>query len=104
MDNKIIRVVFNTDLRNSHDGLTIIAKELKVNTNDLKPGQFVVFVNTAKTAIKIYAAGNTVVHFRPPGGKKLNLKTIAMIPSYFNGGEFKYDKALKDVIEREIRP
>lgn len=103
MTNRILRVVFNTDLRNSHDGLEALAKDLKVKVSELSPGQFIVFMNTRKTAVKIYAAGNTIAHFRMPGGKKLNLKTIVMIPKYFSGGEFKYDQALKEVIEKEIK-
>lgn len=104
MANRILRVVFNADLRNSHDGLEAIAKDFKLKVSELEIGEFVVFMNTRKTAIKIYAAGNTIAHFKMPGGKKLNLKTIAMIPRYFNGSEFRYDQALREVIEKEIRP
>lgn len=97
-ESRILRVVFNTDLRNNHDGLTTIAKRLKIDTSKLKPGEFVVFINTAKTALKLFAAGQVVAHFRMPSYRKMDMRIIGLIPRFFNGRELKYDDALKDLL------
>lgn len=102
-ENRLIRVVFDADLRCSHEGLTAIAKNLKLKLDELELGEFVAFINSKKTMIKLYAAGNTIAHFKTPDGRQLNLKVLALIPKFFNGRELKYDDALKEVITKEIR-
>lgn len=101
-DNRMLQIVFNADLRCSHLGLSIVAKRLKLDTSDLKIGEFIVFVNTKKTMIKIFAAGNTVAHFKN-NDRPINMKILGMIPRFFNGKELKYDEALAEVIKKEIR-
>lgn len=102
-ENRLIRIVFNTDLRCGHDGLAAIAKGLRVNVNTLEIGEFVVFVNRKKCALKLYAAGNTVAHFKMPGTRQMNMSVIGLIPRFFNGKELKYDDALAEVIKKQIR-
>lgn len=102
MRNQIIRCVFNADMRCGHDGLTKVAKKLSVNTSSLDIGQYIIFVNTAKTIVKIYAAGNVIAHYKSPKGQ-INLKTLAFIPKYFNGHSLNYYGALAEVIRKEIR-
>lgn len=96
--NKIVRCVFNADLRCSHDGLTLIAKELKLDVDDLKPGEVIVFVNAKRTHIKLYGSMNVLVHYKNKDGRKIEMKTLALIPKFFNGREFQYDKALRQVL------
>jgi hypothetical protein len=102
-ENRLIRAVFNTDLRNSHDGLYKIAKDLKVNIDNLSVGEFIVFVNKKRSALKLYAAGNTIAHFRMPGDRVMNMKVLAVIPKFFNGKELKYTDALAEVIRKEFK-
>lgn len=101
--NRIVRVVFNADLRSGHDGLTNMAKNFKINTSTLGVGEFVVFINRKKCALKMFASGNTVAHFKMPGQQQMNLKVIGLIPRFFNGRELQYDDALAEVIRKEIR-
>jgi hypothetical protein len=102
-ENRLIRVVFNTDLRCGHAGLAALAKGLRLNVDNLKIGQFIVFINRKKCALKLYAAGNTVAHFRMPGSRQMDMSVIALIPRFFNGKELKYDDALAEVIKKQIR-
>lgn len=102
MSNRLLRIVFNSDLRSGHNGLTAVAKKLDLDMSTLKPGEFVAFVNMKKTMLKIYAAGQVIVHCKPPKGQ-LNLNTLKLIPKYFNGGEFEYTKALSEIIKRELK-
>lgn len=103
MLNSILRVVFNADLRCSHEGLSAMLKaNFKIDTAKLEPGQYIVCVNTAKTIVKIYAAGNTIAHHRSLRGQ-INMKTLKYIPKYFNGRSFDYDGALEQTIRKELR-
>lgn len=101
--NTLLRVVFNADLRCSHDGLALQAKALRLDVAKLEVGEFVVFINAKKTMLKMFAAGNTVAHFKTPGNRQLNLKVLAIIPRFFNGQTLKYDEALSEVIRKEIK-
>lgn len=100
--NKILRVIFDSDMRCSHDGLRKIALKLKVKVDDLTKGEFIVFINTKQTMLKIFAAGNTIAFFKTPDGKRMNMNVIPLIPTYFNGEEFKYDKAVEALVKKEF--
>ena len=100
--NRVIRYFPDTDLRAGHDMLLSIAKEHKLSLKDLEPGEFVIFVNRRKDALKMFAGStNLIAYLRLPSGR-LDMRTIQMIPQFFNGGEIKYDQALKKVIERSL--
>jgi hypothetical protein len=102
-ENRVLRIVFNSDLRSAHDGLTKLAKSLKIpNPAELEIGTFLVFVNRKRNALKIFAAGNTVAHFKMPDGRIMNVKILGLIPRFFNGKELKYDEALKELITKEF--
>ena len=100
--NRIIRYFPNVHMGNSHHGLSEIAKEHKVNISKLEPGEFVIFVNNDQTALKMFAPGNIIAHLRMPGTQKINPRVIAMIPRFFNGAQIEYDKALREVIQKEF--
>lgn len=103
MTNEILRVIFHADLRCSHTGLSLIAKKnFKIDTSELGQGQYLVFINTAKTIVKVYTGGNIIAHYKSRHGQ-INLKTLSLIPKYFNGPKFHYDAALSEVIRKEIR-
>lgn len=102
VQNTLIRVVFNTNMQNGHAGLTKIASKVGVRIDQLGLGEFVVFINTRKTMLKLFAPGNTIAHFKTPDGHQLNMKVIALIPRFFNGKELRYDEALAEVIRKEI--
>lgn len=99
---KIVRYFPDTDLRAGHDMLADKAIRNKINVKALGRGEFVVFVNRAKTALKMFAgSANLVAYLRLEKGK-LDLRTISLIPEYFDGSEIKYDLALKKVIEKDL--
>ena len=100
--NRLTHIVFNADLRRGHDGLTKLATDMKINTN-LRVGEFIVFVNSKRSALKMYAAGETIAHFKMPGNKVMNVEVIRIIPRFFNGTELKYDKALDELIRSKFK-
>lgn len=100
---RVIQCFLNTDLRNGHDGLSVIAKGSGINVTALQPGQYVVFINTAKNKLKIYTANNVVAFFRATSGQPIDLNTIRLIPLAFrSNGHLDYDRALKQVIEQAL--
>lgn len=98
----IIRIVFDADLRSGHKGLTSIAKSFKVDTNELAAGEYVIFVNRAMSALKMYAAGNVVAHLKMPPRQRIDPDVIRVIPEFFNGKAIDYDSALKTVLEKKF--
>lgn len=99
---KIVRYFSDTNLRSGHKGLALEAKKHKINVKELAIGEYCIFVNKSKNAVKIYAAGNIVAHYKDPGNKRLNHKAIKILPMFFNGKEINYDAALEVVMKREF--
>lgn len=99
---KALQIFLNADFRNVHEGLAAIAKKNKLDVEKLESGEYLIFVNTAKDRLKLYAANNVVAYLKMKSGK-IDLRTIQLIPQAFNGsGRIDYDAALKEVIEREL--
>lgn len=99
---KIVRFFPNTDMRNGHAGLEAMAKEHRVSTSNLARGEFLIFLNSAKTVLKLFTAGNIIVHLRMPQGEKIDLGVISLIPTYFNGNQIRYKEALREKMLKEL--
>lgn len=100
---RAIQIFLDSDLRCSHDGLAMIAKKEKIDVSKLEPGEYVIFVNSAKDKCKVYAAFNVVAYLKPPKGHKIEMKVIQLIPVAFAAtGRIDYDKALKELLEKEL--
>lgn len=99
--NKIYRCFFDTDLRNGHDGLTLLAIRNKINLKMLDHGEFVVFINRRRNALKLFAANNVIAHYRQ--SHIIDLNTIRLLPTVFNGTEIKYDTVLEKVLKSKLR-
>ncbi len=102
MANAVIRIFPATPMYYSHRGLKEIAKESRVNLETLESGEFVLFLNKAQTAFKLFAANNTIVYYRHARGS-INMEAVRYIPSVFGGGEFKYDRALEKVLDKKLK-
>jgi hypothetical protein len=101
MSNSIVNVFPNTDLRSGHDGLRKIAVKSKKNPGELQNGEFLLFINKAQSAFKMFAANNTIVHYKSPVGL-VDIRAIEYLPSCFNGGTLNYDVALAKVLEKTL--
>lgn len=99
--NKIYRCFFDTDLRNGHDGLTSLAVRNKINLNLLDHGEFVVFINRRRNALKLFAANNVIAHYRQ--SHAIDLDTIRLLPTVFNGTDIKYDAALEKTLRAKLK-
>jgi hypothetical protein len=99
---KVIQCFFDADMRNGHLGLAAIAKKDKIDVEQIEPGQYVVFLNSAKNRLKLYAANGIVAYYYKPG-MKIDLHVISEIPRAFLGsGRLDYDAALRKTLEKRI--
>jgi len=90
---KILRVFINVDMRNGHNGLTALAKEHKTNVGKLAPGEFVIFINAARTKLKAYGTNEVLSYVRQD--KRISLDAIRYLPMAFKAKQkFDYDSAL----------
>lgn len=98
-----LRVFPNTDLRNSHDGLAAIAKKHKVKVENLLPGEYLLFLNTGKNRVKLFAANEVVAYIKSKHGK-IDMRTIQLIPAAFEAdGKIDLDKLTRETLEKLIQ-
>lgn len=100
--NRVVRYFPNTHLGNGHEGLAKIAQKNGIKVNDLPWGEFLIFMNSKHTMLKMYSQGGLVCHLKMPGGTKIDPRTIALIPKFFNGKEIHYSAALEKVINKDF--
>ena len=99
----ILQCFVDADLRCGHLGLTALAKKNGVKVGDLAPGEYVVFINTRRTRVKIYAASNVIAYLNAPRGVSIDLRVIQQIPRAFTGsGALNYDKALENLLNSKL--
>ena len=108
--NRVVSLIYNVPMAYSHRGLKELAmKTLKLNLDDLKVGEFVLFVNKPYNAFKLFATGNTFVYHREPNPNALlSPDVLKMIPTFFVGTSIRIptdisaqvEKACKQAIER----
>lgn len=99
---KIVRVFHDVNMQNSHPGLAEIASKQGVDVYKLKVGEYVVFINTQKTALKMFSTGNMIAYLRMPGTQRLDISIVAQIPRFFNGRAINYTDALKEKLTKEF--
>lgn len=97
--NRIAYMISDVNMNNGHPGLTKIAKTtLRLDVEQLKVGELVIFINRAFTAFKLYAANNVVCHYRHPKGYLLNYDAMRLVPQFFDGVDTGYESAIAKAI------
>jgi hypothetical protein len=100
---KVVRCFMNVDMRNGLEGLKKIASDEKIDVDKLAAGEYVVFINSSKSKIKMYATTGVLAQYAAQKGEVIDLRTIAKIPAAFNtSGRIDYDKVLKQTIEEAL--
>ncbi len=103
MSSSLISVFPDTHLGQGHHGLSVLASKAGKDTRKLLNGEFLLFLNKAQTAFKMYAANSVVVHYKSPANRRVDIRTIEYLPHCFNAGELNYSKALKLVLDKTLR-
>lgn len=89
--NLLLTVCPYTSMALGHDSLAKIAKKEGYPVEKLEPGHFILFLNKARTAYKLYAANGILIYYKHP--RPLDLQTLALIPHFFIGNKFSYPAA-----------
>jgi hypothetical protein len=99
---KIAHIFMNVDMRNGHSGLKEFCKDKRVK---ITPDDFIVFVNSTRTMMKVFCKGSEAIMHLKKDGHKLDLGIIKYLPKYCDGPEIDIDKAIadniKDVMKRK---
>jgi hypothetical protein len=99
---QVIHYFPDTHLGRGHNGLRAIAKRHRKDISNLEDGQFALFINVARTAFKMFAAGNIIVHHKTPDNSVISPQTIRLLPKYFNGGQLDFRGALAEAVEKDF--
>jgi len=104
MRNQVVRFFPNTDLRCGHKGLGILAKKHRINAEDLRQGEYLIFLNRAKDKLKMYASGNIVAYLKMPRRQPVTMEIISNIPNHFNGVSIKKLTLFKKQVQGKLIP
>lgn len=99
---RIVRVFMDVHMGYGHRGLSKVARESDVEIDTLDRGEMIVFLNRKQDAMKVYTAGNTVAHIKMPQGGRIDLRVIKLLPTFFSGGEVRYQSALKRHLKQKL--
>lgn len=99
---RIALIIDNVNMGLGHDGLTAIARKLKVNPEKLEPGTVLVFINRAKDKVKLMGYRGIVLgYLRMPRGRRIMMEAIQYIPQAFSAsGGINYDDACKQALTK----
>jgi hypothetical protein len=108
--NDVLEIFHDVNLINSHDGLAEWARANssgRVKPDKLKPGQFLIFINVKRDAVKVMVgvdeldSRNIVAHYKSPHGR-LEMQAIKYIPRAFGAAGFNWNNALRLALEEML--
>lgn len=102
---KLLHIIWDVDMRCSHDGLTAIASKKNKALANLKIGEMVCFVNHSKNRVKILAGsevGYPVLGYYRARSGSIDIQAIQYIPQAFRGGKIDYSGALKKSLLKRL--
>lgn len=98
---KITQVFMDVDMRNGHEGLSLLAKKFDIDPRKLPQNHMLVFINRKQTHLKVFVAGNIIAHTKRD---RISLDAIREIPRAFAySGRIDYDEALKNSLEEKLK-
>lgn len=99
----IVRVFLDADMRCSQPGLSALALKHKFKVEELGHGEFLIFINSKRNKLKLYAGGDVLAYYRMAKGERLDMRVIQKIPRAFMGtGKLNYTEELRTVIREEL--
>ena len=100
--NPVLSIFFDVHMGMAHPGLAELARAKRLHVERLLPEQYVVFMNCNGKALKIFAAGNTLVHLKVPEGK-VSVELIESIPTIFGGRRMRLTDQQRREIETSLK-
>jgi hypothetical protein len=98
--NRILRVIFEADMRGGHRALSSLAKDLKIYVDKLNDGEHVVFINRRLDRIKVYSSRNVLSYHL--SHTKLDLTALSYFSQCYGAKGFSYDEALKKSLQKRL--
>lgn len=99
MKNRVMHFFGNVSMTNGHDGLAELAAS-KVDVDELKPGEFVAFINKSFSAMKLMSANGILVHWRKSSHKQLYETVVDTLPRFMQGEDIGYTREVSAAIAR----
>ncbi len=100
---RVVQVFIGADLRGQHPSLTKLCRKNGIDVTTLLPGHYVIFINSKRNRLKVFAANNVLAYLKMPEGQYLDMRTIQYIPQAFTAsGNIDYNKALKETVEKAL--
>ncbi len=99
---RLAHIFTNIDMRMGHQGLKELLASKRIK---MQEGDFIVFINTARTMIKAFASNLDAILFVKNGNnRRLDLGVIKHLPKYCNGPSLNLQGAvaenLKEIMTR----
>jgi len=105
--NKLLRVIYETDMRGRHEYLAAQAEKLGIHVTKLKPGNLVAFVNTARDRLMVLGGVDeensygVLGYYRSPKGR-IDEHALQYIVHAFSGGKLEMRKAIRMSLESRL--
>lgn len=92
-------------MRLGHDGLIALAKTKKIDINELKPGEALIFINTKRDRMKCFAWNKVVSFVRSVDiNRPIDVGVLDYLAQAFNeNGVMDYPRALKEALEDKLK-
>lgn len=101
--NKVVHFFGDVSMTNGHDGLTAIADAKRVDVDNLKPGEYVAFINVSFTAMKLLCANGILVYWRQPSHRALFKEAVTTLPRFMYGEDVSFTNEVKAAIARQYK-
>lgn len=97
----LAHIFVSVDMRLAHAGLIEFLKKKKIK---VKEGDYIVFMNSSRTIVKMFCNSDAAILHYKKAGTKIDPGVIRYLPKYCNGAELDIDGAkaehLKDLMKR----
>lgn len=102
---KAVNIFLGCDLRSGYTGLRELLKKHKIAFDSLNPEEAYLFVNRAKTSVKVLSHNHVVSYLRSKDtNRPIDIEALNEIPKAFNNdGTIDYNKALKLSLEARLQ-
>ncbi len=100
MRNRSIHFFGNVSMTNGHLGLSYIAEQHKVAIDDLRPGEFVCFVNKPFTAMKLLCPGGVLIYWKQTNRRLLFKEVIDTLPQFLADADIGFSQEVKQAISK----
>jgi len=101
---KTVHFFLGADLRGSHAGLAMQAKQKNIDLAKLKAGEAVVFINRKKNKLKSYSFNGVVSYVRFDDSRRgIDMDALNEIPrSFTSDGRMDYERALRETLKKKL--